>query len=117
MGGLMGGLVQIGECLGGYCNLGEGGRSLFRCSKKALQFRRASDRVIFWCTYLNDYCIGAKCQFAYCEARAMDSQGRCLYAAGSRGREVNLEEELKKIEAEASKLEKHLRKLGLKDYI
>jgi len=108
--------VQIRECLGGYCNLGEGGRSLFRCGKKALQFRRGGNKLVLWCTYLNDYCIGAKCQFAYCEARAMDSQGRCLYLGGVETKEVDIEEELKKIEAEALKLERHLRKLGIRDY-
>ncbi len=103
-------------CLGPRCNLGQGGTSLFRCTKKALKVTKRGPSIAFWCTYLNDECIGAKCQYASCDARAMSPQGLCLYVPERREDVRDIVDEAKKIEGEVQKLERHLKKLGLKDY-
>ena len=65
--------MQRTLCLGPRCVYGPNSSSLFRCGKKALKPTVKGNKIVFWCTWLNDECIGAKCQYAYCEARAMDA--------------------------------------------
>ena len=91
---------------------------MFRCGKKALKPMIRGNKIVFWCTWLNDECIGAKCQYAYCEARALTPDGFCtIKAKGSEEKRADIVVEAKKMEKEVKKIEHHLKKYGLKDYL
>ncbi len=110
-------IVQRDVCLGPKCIYGPNGSSLFRCGKKALKPTVRGNKIVFWCTWLNDECIGARCQYAFCDARAMTPEGFCTYkpAAGEESRDIMTE--VKKMEREVEKIRGHLKKRGLGDYL
>lgn len=56
---------------------------LFRCAKKALIIKLVDGKPVAWCTWVNDYCIGYKCQYASCSIRYLLPDGRCLAAVKS----------------------------------
>lgn len=56
----------------------------FKCSKAALVY---TNKVIkghvqkaAMCRWIGDYCLGFKCQFAFCERRALLPNGTCAFA-------------------------------------
>jgi hypothetical protein len=111
-------VAQLRQCAGPRCVLGPNSTSLFRCGKRSLKPVVRGSRILFWCAWLNDECIGVKCQFAYCEARSMTPEGLCArLAEGGRAREVDIVEEAKKLEREDEKLRAHLKRIGLGDYL
>ncbi len=100
-------------CDGSHCQFRH-----FRCGKKALKVLRQGNRVVALCTLFGGECIGGKCQFALCEAHAMGPDGSCLLELRMREEaEKSIEEEAKKFDAQAVEISKHLKKLGLRDYI
>ncbi|MFB6491131.1 MAG: hypothetical protein TU35_007835 [Thermoproteus sp. AZ2] len=105
-------------CLGPRCVYGPNGSSLFRCGKKALKPMIRGNKIVFWCTWLNDECIGPRCQYAYCEARALTPDGFCtIKTKGVEEKRPDILIEAKKMEGEVKKIEQHLKKYGLKDYL
>lgn len=112
-------MLQRTPCLGPRCALGPNGTSLFRCGKKALKPTIRGNKIVFWCTWLNDECIGAKCQYAYCEARAMTPEGYCTYKPSGEEGEARRDilTEVKKMEREVEKIRQHLKRQGLGDYL
>jgi len=104
-------------CKGPLCNFGPNGSSLFRCLKKALKPQLRGNRVVFWCTYLNDECIGIKCQYASCAANAAAADGTCTYVVKTEEPRRDILDEARKIEEEAKKLRSVLRRRGLDDLI
>lgn len=112
-------MAQRNPCLGPRCALGPNGTSLFRCGKKALKPTIRGNKIVFWCTWLNDECIGARCQYAYCEARAMTPEGYCTYKPSGEEGETRRDilTEVKKMEKEVEKIRQHLKRQGLGDYL
>ncbi|AFH42764.1 hypothetical protein [Fervidicoccus fontis] len=55
---------------------------LFWCTKRAYQIRRdpKTGRKYVFCTWTNDECIGAACQYASCKANYLLPNGECGYA-------------------------------------
>ncbi len=53
----------------------------FKCSQRALvyskKFYRGKPQTVAMCRMVGDECIGYKCQYAYCEKRALLPDGRC----------------------------------------
>ncbi|MFP3237031.1 MAG: hypothetical protein RXR10_06150, partial [Vulcanisaeta sp.] len=63
-------------------------------------------------------CIGYKCQYAVCDAHVMASDGRCLLDLRNMEiKERDIVKEAKQLDKQASVINKHLKKLGLKDYM
>lgn len=108
--------MQKNVCLGPKCIYGPNSSSLFRCGKKALKPTVRSAKIVFWCTWLNDECIGAKCQYAFCDARVMTPGGFCMYKT-EMGESRDILTEVKKLEREVEKIRSHLKKRGLEDYL
>ncbi|MEM2137129.1 MAG: hypothetical protein QXI93_04150 [Candidatus Methanomethylicia archaeon] len=89
----------------------------FRCAKKALMKpqkpskrpeRDVNPPAI--CTWVNDYCSGANCTFAYCEIRALLPDGTCELELRKKPIKIrDIEEEAKKEEFGVS--EKVLKKI------
>ena len=69
---------------------------LFRCAKRALIIKLVDGKPVAWCTWVNDYCIGYKCQYASCVNRYLLPDGRCLAAIKSS--EKSEDEFLKEVE-------------------
>ncbi|MCD6209264.1 MAG: hypothetical protein DRJ46_03805 [Thermoprotei archaeon] len=86
----------------------------FYCLKKALRIRRGRDgRLIAWCEWVNDECIGYKCQYASCTRRALLPDGTCrLLTKRKAKRAPSIEEEAAQLEAEYRKLRGKLRKIS-----
>ncbi|MEM1734105.1 MAG: hypothetical protein QXF38_05945 [Pyrobaculum sp.] len=112
-------MAQRINCLGPRCAYGPNSTSLFRCGKKALKPTIRGNKIIFWCTWLNDECIGPRCQYAYCEARAMTPEGFCTYkpSGEEEGPRRDILAEVKKMEKEVEKIRAHLKRQGLGDYL
>ena len=90
----------------------------FKCLKKALRIVRRSSLVTVICSLTNDQCIGAKCQFAVCDAHAMSADGKCMFEFRKREeKEIDIVEEAKKMERELSRIKSRFRKIGLEDYL
>lgn len=87
--------------------------------EKALKPTIRGNKIIFWCTWLNDECIGPRCQYAYCEARAMTPEGFCTYkpSGEEEGPKRDILAEVKKMEKEVEKIRAHLKRQGLGDYL
>lgn len=51
---------------------------LFRCSKRALFINLINGRSTPYCNWVNDTCIGYKCQYATCVSRYLLPDGKCL---------------------------------------
>ncbi|MDK6028443.1 hypothetical protein QPL79_03615 [Ignisphaera sp. 4213-co] len=69
---------------------------LFRCGKRALIIKLVDGRPTAWCSWVNDYCIGYKCQYASCSMRYLLPDGRCLFVV--KGSEKSEDEFLKEVE-------------------
>ena len=112
-------VAQRINCLGPRCAYGPNSTSQFRCGKKALKPTIRGNKIIFWCTWLNDECIGPRCQYAYCEARAMTPEGFCTYkpSGEEEGPKRDILAEVKKMEKEVEKIRAHLKRQGLGDYL
>ncbi len=80
---------------------------LFRCGKKALIMKLVNGKPVAYCSWVNDVCIGYKCQYASCVARYLLPNGKCLVA--TKNIEKNEDEFLKELEKEDNK--KSLRSL------
>jgi len=86
----------------------------FYCIKKALIIRRGAHGLEAWCAWINDACIGYKCQYSVCNRRALLPDGTCaLMSKRRRKRIVPIEEEAMQLEAEYSKLRSKLKRLGV----
>lgn len=89
----------------------------FECLKGALIYRRRGNRIVAFCTWIGDECIGYKCQFASCKRHALLPDGTCklkLEKVQPRrsSREFSIEEEAIKEEQLYGKLRSKLKKLG-----
>jgi len=51
---------------------------LFRCGKKALMIKLVNGKPVAYCNWVNDTCIGYKCQYASCATRYLLPNGKCL---------------------------------------
>ncbi|NPB00351.1 MAG: hypothetical protein GXO10_03155 [Crenarchaeota archaeon] len=92
----------------------------FRCLKRCLKIVRRGKDVQVICTLTNDVCIGAKCQFASCMARALTPDGKCLKSRreeGERSPEMDIVREARKLEKDVEKVRSKLKKIGLEDYL
>ncbi len=91
----------------------------FRCLKKCLRIVRRGNNVQVICTLTNDTCIGAKCQFASCIARALSPDGKCLKSkrVEEASSEMDIIREAKKLEKDVEKVRAKLKKMGLEDYL
>ncbi len=72
------------------------------------------------CTLTNDVCIGPRCQFASCMARALTPDGKCLKArkeVRESSAEIDIIREAKKLEKDVEKVRSKLKKIGLEDYL
>ncbi len=74
---------------------------LFRCEKKALIIKLINGKPIAHCNWVNDTCIGYKCQYASCATRYLLPNGKCLAAIKST--EKSEDEFLKELEKEDNK--------------
>jgi len=105
--------VKVKYCDGTWCNF-----QYLRCAKKALKIVRQGNKVITQCTLFGGACIGYKCQYAVCDAHVMASDGRCLLDLRNMEiKERDIVKEAKQLDKQASVINKHLKKLGLKDYM
>jgi len=89
----------------------------FRCAKKALlksnpKRGKEGGGIVqqALCTWVNDYCSGANCTFAYCEIRALLPDGTCELELRKKPVKIrDIEEEAKKEDFEVH--EKALKKI------
>jgi hypothetical protein len=94
------------------------GFEYFRCSKKALRVSRRGNSFMTQCTLFGGSCIGYKCQYAFCDAHVMAPSGECLLELRNKAEEErDIVREARRLDQEASKINRHLRKLGMKDYM
>ncbi len=74
----------------------------FKCSKNALvvvnKVVKGHVQKVAMCRWIGDQCLGVKCQFAFCERRALLPDGTCAFAI--RFRESG-DEFLKEVEKES----------------
>lgn len=89
---------------------------LFRCSKGALviktEYYRGKPVRVAYCRWIGDKCIGWKCQFAYCERRALLPNGKCGLAirmAEGKVKGKDMLEEIRELEIESKKFKGVLR--------
>jgi len=100
-------------CDGTWCRF-----EYFRCSKKALRLSRQGNGYVTQCTLFGGSCIGYKCQYAFCDAHVMGPSGECLLELRIReGEERDIVKEARRLDGEASKINKYLKRLGMKDYM
>jgi hypothetical protein len=73
----------------------------FRCSKRVLvlvnRVVKGHVQKVAMCRWIGDQCLGARCQFAFCERKALLPDGSCAFAV--RFREGG-EDFLKEVEQE-----------------
>lgn len=50
---------------------------LFRCDKRALIIKLVDGKPQAFCTWVNDVCIGYRCQYAFCAQRYLLPDGKC----------------------------------------
>ncbi len=88
----------------------------FECLKNALIYRRRGKRIVAFCTWIGDECIGYKCQFASCKRHALLPDGTCKLklerVQPRRGGEFSIEEEALREEQLYGKLRDKLKRLG-----
>lgn len=57
---------------------------LFRCSKNALvvvnRVVKGHVQKVAMCRWIGDSCLGYRCQFAFCERKALLPDGKCAFA-------------------------------------
>ncbi|MCS7111947.1 MAG: hypothetical protein N3D82_03530 [Ignisphaera sp.] len=53
---------------------------LFKCSKRVLIVNLINGKPTPYCSWVNDNCIGYKCQYAMCTVRYLLPDGKCLSA-------------------------------------
>ncbi len=53
---------------------------LFKCSKRTLIINLINGKPTTYCNWVNDNCIGYKCQYAMCVTRYLLPDGKCLSA-------------------------------------
>jgi hypothetical protein len=51
---------------------------LFKCSKRSLIVKLINGKPTSYCNWVNDVCIGYKCQYAMCVSRYLLPDGKCL---------------------------------------
>ena len=112
-----------------WCNPG---CRFFRCAKNALTIKPVkalpngeellrrqrelygnTPPVIFYCSWVNDVCIGYKCNYAACAKNAILPDGRCGLTARRRRRKTrSLEQEALEEEEEFEEIEAMLKRKG-----
>ena len=80
----------------------------FKCLKNALIIKNINGKKVAWCTWVNDYCKGYKCNYAACKIHALMPDGTCALTVPKRRRKSIEEEALEN--DELSKIEKKLKK-------
>ena len=86
---------------------------LFRCAKKSLMVKLVDGKPKAFCIWVNDMCIGYRCQYALCFNRYLLPDGKCSAVTRSTApKEDMFMEELKK-SAEDKDLEIILSRKGL----
>ncbi len=91
----------------------------FVCHKNALIYRRRGKRIIAFCTWIGDECIGYRCQFAGCSRHALLPDGKCKLklqkvSPKTERKEISIEEEADIMEKQVyGKIKDKLRKLGV----
>lgn len=77
--------------------------SLFRCGKRALMVKLISGKPSAFCTWVNDSCIGYKCQYASCFQRYLLPNGKCMAVTkGETQKEDTFMKELERLESDDS---------------
>ncbi len=89
----------------------------FECLKNALIYRRRGRRVIAFCTWTGEECIGYRCQFASCKRHALLPDGTCKLKLEKvqpkrQKQSFSIEEEALREEQLYGKLRSKLKKLG-----
>lgn len=51
---------------------------LFRCARRALVLKLVDGKPVAYCTWVNDNCIGYKCQYSSCFQKYLLPDGKCL---------------------------------------
>lgn len=90
---------------------------LFRCGKRALMVRLVDGKPSPWCTWVNDTCIGYRCQYASCHWKRLLPEGRCLAASEVKEQRREGDEflrELEKVNVEDSTIKSLLHRRGLR---
>lgn len=106
----------------------------FRCAKKALIIKRADQlfngikhletqkriygitvgNLVYFCTWVNDVCIGYRCNYAICEKRAFTQNGLCGLGQRPITKFQDIEQLAKQQDKEISRAAALLKKKGLK---
>ena len=72
----------------------------FKCSKNALvvvnRVVKGHVQKVAMCRWIGDQCLGSRCQFAYCERRALLPDGKCAFAVRFKGSGDEFMKELEK---------------------
>ena len=85
----------------------------FICTKRALSIRRYGTKIVSYCSWTGDNCIGYRCQFALCSRHALLPDGTCgLTVRRKRPSGPSIEEEAFKMEKEYKTLKNKLKKPG-----
>ncbi len=90
----------------------------FRCGKRALRINKEGFgrdmKFVGFCMWVGDLCIGAVCQYAYCEKRYILPDGRCLYAVEKTRKGRSMDDMFKEIEKEEMMADKFKRTINRK---
>lgn len=91
----------------------------FRCSKNALvtvnKVVKGHVQKAAMCRWIGDQCLGASCQFAYCERKALLPDGRCAFAVKFRESGDDFLKELEKDEVNEKVRNLLSRKVGRRE--
>ncbi len=88
----------------------------FRCSKRALvevnKVVKGHVQKVAMCRWIGDQCLGAKCQFSFCERRAMLPDGSCAFAVKFKESGDEFLKELQREEIDSKVMDLLSRKVG-----
>jgi len=91
----------------------------FKCSKNSLvivnKVVKGHVQKVAMCRWIGDTCLGYKCQFAYCERKALLPDGKCAFAVKFREDEREFIKELDEAKIDEKLKNLLARKSGRKD--
>ncbi|MEM1604302.1 MAG: hypothetical protein QXV93_02755 [Zestosphaera sp.] len=91
----------------------------FRCSKNALvvvnKVVKGHVQKVAMCRWIGDTCLGYRCQFAYCERKALLPDGKCAFAVKFREGEKEFIKELDEAKIDEKLKNLLARRSGRKD--
>lgn len=91
----------------------------FKCSKSALvivnRVVKGHVQKAAMCRWIGDQCLGSRCQFAYCERKALLPDGRCAFAVKFKESGDAFLRELEESDVDAKVKDLLNRKVGRRD--